>query len=206
MGGLAGVDRVEVVLFDPASNDMINTHEWVGPAIEPAAPAGRGARCPPRDIPLIRALRRHEEVNLPSVGALGDALGGRAGPGSEGRGVHSALAVPLSDQGRLIGFLGFEAVEPRVGPSTPATPTPSAARRASSVRPSPARRWRRSSPTSPATTRSPTSPTGGPSSSRRRVLARLDRVARTATGVWPCCPVRPRPVQGHQRLARARRR
>src|SRR4051812_46613347 len=68
MGGLAGVDRVEVVLFDPVSNDTINTHEWVATGVEPLRQ--RLGRITTPDIPLVRALRRHEEVNIPSVVAL----------------------------------------------------------------------------------------------------------------------------------------
>ncbi|MGZ4707506.1 MAG: sensor domain-containing protein [Acidimicrobiales bacterium] len=107
MGGLAGVDRVEVVLFDPVSRDMINTHEWVAPGIEPLRQ--RLGRIATPDIPLLRALRRHEEVNIPSIGALGTAWHAEKAWFAD-RGVHSVLAVPLSDQGELIGFLGFEAV------------------------------------------------------------------------------------------------
>jgi len=107
MGGLAGVDRVEVVLFDPDSHDMINTHEWVASGVEPLRQ--RVGRQPTPDIALLRALQRHEDVNLPSINGLGpDWEAERAWFSS--RGVLSALAVPLSDQGQLIGFLGFEAV------------------------------------------------------------------------------------------------
>jgi diguanylate cyclase (GGDEF)-like protein/PAS domain S-box-containing protein len=107
MGGLAGVDRIEVVLFDPASNDMINTHEWVAPGVEPLRQ--RVGRLATPDIPMLRALRRHEEVNLPSVATLGEAWQAER-EWFENRMVRSAMAVPLSDQGKLIGFLGFEAV------------------------------------------------------------------------------------------------
>ena len=108
MGGLAGVDRVEVVLFDPVSNDMINTHEWVATGVEALRQRPRRISTP--DIPLVRALRRHEEVNIPSVPRARLARGRPRGTGSSHAGVQSALAVPLSDQGQLIGFLGFESV------------------------------------------------------------------------------------------------
>ncbi len=108
MGGMSGVDRVEVVLFDPESQDMINTHEWVAAGIEPLRQ--RIGRIPTADIPLLRALRRHEEVNFPSIGALGGAWQAEK-DWFESRDVRSALAVPLSDQGQVIGFLGFEAVD-----------------------------------------------------------------------------------------------
>ncbi len=51
MGGMAGVDRVEVVLFDPVSHDMINTHEWVATGVEPLRQ--RLGRIPTPDIPLM---------------------------------------------------------------------------------------------------------------------------------------------------------
>ena len=149
MGGLAGVDRVEVVLFDPESRDMLNTHEWVALGIEPLRQ--RIGRIATQDIPMLRALRRHEEVNLASIAELGPAWQAEK-DWFTSRGVHSALAVPLSDQG---GSSGSSASSRSIGSgaSTPATSTPCAARPASSARRSPAPRSRPSSPTSRATTR-----------------------------------------------------
>ena len=107
LGGMSGVDRVQIIQFDPATNEMVNTHEWVAEGIpgllDPTV------RLPQNDVALIRAMYRLEDVSIPSIEKLG--------PGweperawFESRGVKSALVVPLTDQGRVTGFIGFEAV------------------------------------------------------------------------------------------------
>jgi diguanylate cyclase (GGDEF)-like protein/PAS domain S-box-containing protein len=108
LGGLDAVDRIEVVLFDEAERTMVNTHEWTGrdvPALRQpgrALPAGR--------LPFLQMLRQNHEVNIPSV-ALLDETWAAERAWFEVRGVRSALAVPLADRGRVIGFMGFEAVQ-----------------------------------------------------------------------------------------------
>ena len=100
---------------------------------------------------MVRALRRHEDVNLPSIASLDDTWDAeRRWFGA--RNVLSALAVPLSDQGELIGFLGFEAVSREWTFETGHTNTLRSAA-GSSARPSPASGSSRSSPASRATTR-----------------------------------------------------
>jgi len=108
MGGMSGVDRVQIVQFDAETDEMINTHEWAAPGI-PALIETTG-RLSQNDVALIRAMYRLEVVSIPSVQGLGE--GWEAERGWFGaRNVKSALAVPLTDQGRVTGFIGFESVE-----------------------------------------------------------------------------------------------
>jgi diguanylate cyclase (GGDEF)-like protein len=58
---------------------------------------------------MVRRIREHREVNIPSVADLGDEWW-QERRWFESRGVRSMLAVPVADQGRVIGMLGFEAV------------------------------------------------------------------------------------------------
>ena len=107
MSGLGGVDRVEVVLLDPDTNEWVNTHEWAAPSIP--ALRHKTPRAVGDESALLRAIRRNEEVSVASTADLRDdwALE-RAW--FEVRKVGSTIAVPLADQGRVIGFMGFEAV------------------------------------------------------------------------------------------------
>ena len=105
LGSMGGVDRVEILLFDSSGKTMLNTHEWVAAGIVPLRNEGRSV--PVGDFPFLRAIRDHQEVHIPAVAELG--------PGweaeriwFEARGARAALAVPLADQGRVIGFMGFE--------------------------------------------------------------------------------------------------
>jgi diguanylate cyclase (GGDEF)-like protein/PAS domain S-box-containing protein len=107
LGSMGAVDRVEIVLFDGALQTMSNTHEWTAPGI----PALRvDGSMPIDDTPMLRRIREHREVNIPSVADLAPDWG-QEREWFEHRGVRSMLAVPLADQGRVIGMLGFEAVQ-----------------------------------------------------------------------------------------------
>ena len=108
LGGMSGVDRVQIIQFDAATNEMVNTHEWVAEGI--VALLDSTVRLLQNDVALIRAMHRLEDVSIPSIDEMG--------PGWEperawfqSRGVKSVLAVPLTDQGRVTGFIGFEAVD-----------------------------------------------------------------------------------------------
>ena len=107
LGSMGAVDRVEVVLFDAVNHTMSNTHEWVAPGVPALRVAGaihtrRTARCCDGSGSTARC-------NIPSVADLGPDWG-QEQVWFERRGVRSMLAVPLADQGRVIGMLGFEAV------------------------------------------------------------------------------------------------
>ena len=107
MSGLGGVDRVEVVLYDADRDVWINSHEWAAPNIERIR-----HKTPPvahADTPFLRALHRNEEVAVASVPELDEEWAAERA-WFTARGVGSCLAVPLSDQGQVVGFMGFEAV------------------------------------------------------------------------------------------------
>jgi diguanylate cyclase (GGDEF)-like protein len=108
LGGMSGVDRVQIIQFDAVTDEMVNSHEWAAEGIP--ALLDSAVRLPQNDLALIRAMHRLEDVSIPSVDGLG--------PGWESerawfrsRDVKSVLVVPLTDQGRVTGFIGFEAVE-----------------------------------------------------------------------------------------------
>ena len=202
MGGLAGVDRVEVVLFDPVSNDMINTHEWVGPGVEAAAPAARphphaGHPAAPGPAP--------PRGGQPPVGRrprLG--VGGRAGLVRRPRRAVGAGRARCPTRASSSGSSASSRWVAS-GPSTPATSTRCAARPASSARPSPGPRSRRQlayqarhDPLTDLPNRwaflEATGRAVAPARSRARARSRRRRAA-----------VRPRPLQGDQRLARPQR-
>jgi diguanylate cyclase (GGDEF)-like protein/PAS domain S-box-containing protein len=107
MSGLRGVDRVELVLYDEATREWVNTHEWAAPNIP------RLKRTTPRvgddESALIRALRDSGEVSIPSAEALGEGWEAEV-RWFRARKVGSMIAVPMLDEGRVIGFMGFEAV------------------------------------------------------------------------------------------------
>ncbi|HEY5156014.1 MAG TPA: EAL domain-containing protein [Acidimicrobiales bacterium] len=107
MSGLGGVDRVEVVLFDEDRAEWVNTHEWAAPSIPALQPMS--PRVPDGPSLLFRAVRSNQEVAVASVSSLRDEWGAERA-WFEGRKVGSAIMVPMADQGRVIGFMGFEAV------------------------------------------------------------------------------------------------
>jgi diguanylate cyclase (GGDEF)-like protein/PAS domain S-box-containing protein len=106
LGSMGGVDRVEIILFDETGDTMINTHEWVGPGVEPLRQAA--GVVPVRDFPFLRAIKANQEVHIPVVADLGPGWEAERA-WFESRGARATLAVPLADQGRVIGFMGFEA-------------------------------------------------------------------------------------------------
>ncbi len=108
MSGLGGVDRVEVVLHDPETDEWVNTHEWAAPSI-PALRA-KTPRVNGNGSQLLAAIARNEEVGVASATGLGPEWAADR-DWFERRNVGSTIAVPLSDQGRVIGFMGFEAVD-----------------------------------------------------------------------------------------------
>jgi diguanylate cyclase (GGDEF)-like protein/PAS domain S-box-containing protein len=106
LGSMGAVDRVEVVLFDLNAKTMSNTHEWTAPGVQPMLMEDA---IPMSDSLMLRRILEHRDVNIPSVAELGDEWWEER-QWFEGRDVRSMLAVPLADQGRVIGMLGFEAV------------------------------------------------------------------------------------------------
>ena len=105
-GALAQADRTYVFRLR-ASGNLDNTHEWIAPGIAPMI-------AELQDLPaeLIADWRGDfegdREVYIPDVAALpeGDAVRAVL----EMQNVRSLLAVPMLQDGRLTGFVGFDAV------------------------------------------------------------------------------------------------
>ncbi len=106
LGNIGGVARVEIILFDEAGTSMTNSHEWVAPGVAPLRERDRWL--PLADNPFLRAIRANQEVHIASVPDLGEGWEAERA-WFESRGARAALAVPLADQGRVMGFMGFEA-------------------------------------------------------------------------------------------------
>jgi diguanylate cyclase (GGDEF)-like protein len=108
MGGMSGVDRVEIVQFDVETREMVNTHEWAAPGVR--ALMAKTPRLPYTDSGLVRALVDQADVRVLSVADLDESWAAEK-TWFESRRVASILAVPLTDQGEVTGFIGFEAVD-----------------------------------------------------------------------------------------------
>lgn len=105
-GRLVGSDRV-YVFRHRRPGCMDNTHEWVAPGIEPMIDHLQ-------DVPLDlldewrpdfdagRPVTIPDVAALPPDSALRDVLGMQ--------GIRSLLAVPMMREGRIVGFVGYDAV------------------------------------------------------------------------------------------------
>ena len=196
MSGLGGVDRVEVVLYDADLDEWVNSHEWAAaniPALRAQTP-----RIAHTDSPFLRAMRRNEEVSVASVANLGEEWA-REKAWFSRRGVGSSIAVPLADQGHVVGFMGFEAVNrefvfaagpphhPAIGGRHPVAGAGPSVRGAAPRPPGPPRSTHRTS-----------QPVGLP----RGADAGAGQGRALDGGVGCGGPVvRPRPLQGGERLA-----
>jgi diguanylate cyclase (GGDEF)-like protein/PAS domain S-box-containing protein len=108
IGSFAGVDRAYVYAVDDERGVVENTHAWN------ATPMAAG-RLRPRVVRQAAAprwmatLRELEPVYLPSIVDLGEEWAAERAL-LEPQGTRSALAVPLADEGRLVGFIGFDSI------------------------------------------------------------------------------------------------
>ncbi len=106
LGRQGGFDRVYVFLLRDGS--MIdNTHEWAAPGIAPEIENLQGL---PKEVvgDWWRVFARDAVVEIPDVKALP-----AADPARDlliAQGIQSLLAVPLMENDRLIGFLGYDSV------------------------------------------------------------------------------------------------
>jgi diguanylate cyclase (GGDEF)-like protein/PAS domain S-box-containing protein len=107
MGTMQGVDRVSLAMIHPDDRQMRTIAEWAAPDV----PEFRTAHAvmPLRELPSIRALRSLETVYVPRVARL-PAEWAVEREFWLSRGTKSAVAVPVLDEGELVGFIGFEAV------------------------------------------------------------------------------------------------
>jgi PAS domain S-box-containing protein len=107
IGQFVGVDRSYVFLFRAEGRRMDNTHEWCAENIEPQKERLQGLNVP--DFPDVVRLRREGGIiHIPRTADLPAETEERRE--FEREGIRSLLAVPLSGEGTVTGFLGLDAV------------------------------------------------------------------------------------------------
>ncbi len=107
LGQVAGFDRTYVFwLRDPTCWD--NTHEWCAEGIEAMIAETQGV---PREMiaPWEEYFIRNEVVHFPDVNALPDDFAD-AREFLQMQGIRSMLLAPITDDGAVAGFVGYDAV------------------------------------------------------------------------------------------------
>jgi diguanylate cyclase (GGDEF)-like protein/PAS domain S-box-containing protein len=108
MGSLVGVDRAYVFQLDREQGILTNTHEWTAPDI--ASLRTVRTSMPEDALPAwMRTLRELGDICVPRVSDLDDSVAAERSFLEAGD-VKSLLIVPMVDQSRLLGFIGFESV------------------------------------------------------------------------------------------------
>ncbi len=109
IGTFVGVDRVYVFVSRDDRGTMENTHEWTNAGVP--SEMNMVPVVDPGLIPeWMGTLERLEPIYIPRVADQTDVWR-REIDLLKPQGVRSVLAVPLADEGRLIGFIGFDLVE-----------------------------------------------------------------------------------------------
>ncbi len=108
LGEYAGVDRSHLFLFSADGTRLDNTHAWCRPGN--SAPGDRRKALPGAEFRgLIDNLERQGHLHVPRVNALPpEATAEKAH--FQAQGIQSLIWVPLQCAGKMIGFLGFDAV------------------------------------------------------------------------------------------------
>ena len=107
MGRLTDTDRVYVFRLRPLGSIIDNSHEWCAGGVEPM-------RAMLQDIPVSMidhwraTFEAGGDVLIPDVAALPDAAPEKAILLEQG--IRSLLAVPMVQDGRFHGFVGYDAV------------------------------------------------------------------------------------------------
>ncbi|WP_204104072.1 MULTISPECIES: PAS domain S-box protein [Spirulina sp. CCY15215] len=108
VGKFAEVDRCYVFAIDSERQTMRNLYEWCTPGVQSHRATGE-------DVPLsvypwfIGQIQRFEVVNVPRLGDLPPEAGFEK-ECLEAQSVLSMLNVPMLVRGKLLGFMGFDAV------------------------------------------------------------------------------------------------
>ncbi|MEI8243040.1 MAG: PAS domain S-box protein, partial [bacterium] len=108
IGAFSRADRSYVFLFNEAHTTMHNTHEWCAEGIRPEIENLQ-------EIPLslfpmwMRQLEQQQNIHIPSVARLPDTWYAERDLLTN-QNIQSLLVVPMVFGGRLIGFVGFDAV------------------------------------------------------------------------------------------------
>jgi diguanylate cyclase (GGDEF)-like protein/PAS domain S-box-containing protein len=108
IGSFGDVDRVYLYVAADDGTSAENTHLWCGPGVDASHQRVRIIR--QADAPAwMGQLRRLEAIYLPRVADLGSGWEAERRL-LEREGVQSALAVPLADEARFLGFIGFDSI------------------------------------------------------------------------------------------------
>lgn len=106
MGGFCGSDRT--YLFREIGNDLIsNSHEWCAPGIEPMISLLQEQPLETA-MPWYEIFEQQPEIYIEDVSKLPEDDPIR--PVLEMQDIQSLLAVPLRHDGRIFGFVGYDAV------------------------------------------------------------------------------------------------
>jgi diguanylate cyclase (GGDEF)-like protein/PAS domain S-box-containing protein len=108
IGAFAGVDRAYVYVIDEDRASVELTHLWEAPGLPRRADRPRSVPLADIDAYLAR-LRSLEPLYVPRTADLDTALATQ-GLRLEPDGSRSVLVVPLADEGRLVGAIGFDSV------------------------------------------------------------------------------------------------
>ena len=108
LGSFRQVDRAYVFMIDPAADTMSNTHEWCAQGIQPEI--NNLQQLPCGIFPWwMDLLKKNQVVYVYDVAEMPvEAVSERSI--LESQGVQSVLAVTLTHENRLIGFVGFDSV------------------------------------------------------------------------------------------------
>ena len=108
IGEFAGVDSSYLFLAYDHGTKVNNTHEWCAPGITPQLSTQQGLRV--EDFPwMAERLQRLETVHIPRVAELPPEAQAEQAL-LQAQDVQSLILVPMVYGGRLLGFLGFDAV------------------------------------------------------------------------------------------------
>lgn len=110
IGGFCAADRSYVFRFSDDGAHLDNTHEWCAPGVEPQIDHLKGL---PRSIadPWMPALESDRAMVVEDIAAMpeGDPLRTVL----EQQDIRALVAVPMTDAGRLTGFVGLDIVHAR---------------------------------------------------------------------------------------------
>jgi len=108
IGSFTGADRAYVFRFRDATQTMDNTHEWCGEGIEPQIQNCQ--KIAYSYIPWwVAQIRSRSSIHVPDVNEL-PAEASREYELLVSQSIKSLLAVPISTEGTILGFIGFDAV------------------------------------------------------------------------------------------------
>lgn len=108
IGPLVGADRSYVFLIDDADETINNTHEWCAAGIPPQRENLQ--KIPRQSMPWwMDKMEKGGLINVAAVAALPPAAAAEREILLDQE-IQSVLSVPIFGRGRLVGFLGFDAV------------------------------------------------------------------------------------------------